>query len=257
MPDCRTIDPLVTPFVDGEASAADRTLVEQHITRCPPCRSRVVAEQAMRRLLQTRQDGLRSRCAPPLLRAACAGHADAAANRAAWRLAAPVSWRARLIPLATAASFVLVVGGVFVYQATEQSSRVLAAELAADHLKCFTMNAVLGTQDSPEDVERAMMSGFGWAMQLPGAIEREGLALVGSRPCLYAEGKVAHIMYRHNGQPVSLFMLPRTEREDQIVKVLGHECAIWSMDNRTFVLVTRESRADVEHLAAFVQASVR
>jgi hypothetical protein len=74
---------------------------------------------------------------------------------------------------------------------------------------------------------------------------------------LYAEGRIAHIMYRHHGEPVSLFMLPRTEREDQIVKVLGHECAIWSMDNRTFVLVTRESRADVQRLAAFVQAGVR
>ena len=84
----------------------------------------------------------------------------------------------------------------------------------------------------------------------------EGLELVGSRPCLYGEGKVAHIMYRHNGRPVSLFMLPRTAREDQIVDVLGHECVIWSVDDRTFVLVARESRADVTRLASFVQSYV-
>ena len=37
----------------------------------------------------------------------------------------------------------LVVGGAFVYQATDRSSRVLAAELTADHVKCFALNSVL------------------------------------------------------------------------------------------------------------------
>jgi len=64
-------------------------------------------------------------------------------------------------------------------------------------------------------------------------------------------------MYRHRGEPVSLFMLPRTERTAEIVDVLGHECAIWSSDDRTFVLVARESRADVEKLAALVHGSLR
>jgi anti-sigma factor RsiW len=256
MLNCRALDPLVTPYVDGESSTSDRAAVEQHIRVCAPCRSRVVAEQAMRGLLLQRQDGLRAHCAPPLLRAACAGHADAAAHCAAWRTTPPTSWQSRLIPLATAASLILVVGGGFLYQATERSPRVMAAELAADHVKCFTMNAVLGTQDTPQTVESAMFTSFGWTMRLPSGSDREGLELVGSRPCLYAEGKIAHIMYRHNGRPVSLFMLPRTERADQIVEALGHECAIWSVDDRTFVLVARESRDDIQHLATFVHANL-
>jgi hypothetical protein len=74
---------------------------------------------------------------------------------------------------------------------------------------------------------------------------------------LYGEGKIAHIMYRHNGRPLSLFMLPRTERPEQLVETLGHECAIWSSADRTFVLVSRETRADVERLADYIQASMR
>jgi len=162
-----------------------------------------------------------------------------------------------LAPLAAAASLVVIVGGAFLYQATLRSSRVMAAELAADHMKCFAMNAVLGTHQSAETVQSSMASGFAWNMRVPLAAERERLELVGSRPCLYGEGEVAHIMYRHNGQPVSLFMLPRTARSEELVEVLGHECAIWSSENRTFVLVAREARSDVERLAALVRAALR
>jgi anti-sigma factor RsiW len=171
--------------------------------------------------------------------------------------AAPRTWISRATPWALAASLVLVVGGAFLYQATEASSRVLAAELTADHVKCFAMNSALGTHHTASAVEASMLSGFGWSMHLPEDPSRAGLELVGSRPCLYGEGKIAHIMYRHQGQPVSLFMLPRTARTDELVEVLGHEAAIWCDGNRTFVLVSDEPRRDVERMATFVQASLR
>ena len=38
--------------------------------------------------------------------------------------------------------------------------------------------------------------------------------------------------------------------------MLGHEAAIWCVGDRTFVLVAREPRADVERMASFVQASL-
>jgi anti-sigma factor RsiW len=44
MSKCTSIDPLVTPYVDGELPAAERTLVDEHLHRCPPCLSRVAAE---------------------------------------------------------------------------------------------------------------------------------------------------------------------------------------------------------------------
>ncbi len=49
-----------------------------------------------------------------------------------------------------------------------------------------------------------------------GESERAGLELVGARPCLYGEGRVAHIMYRHHGVPVSLFMLPHSARAQEV-----------------------------------------
>jgi anti-sigma factor RsiW len=173
--------------------------------------------------------------------------------RAGWR--AP--WRAGLAPLALTASLVLLVAGAFLYQATHYSSRVLAAELAADHVKCFTANALLGTHDAPAAVERSMMSAFGWQLHLPEQFDASGLELVGSRRCLYGEGKVAHLMYRDRGRPVSIFMLPKRVRPDELLEVFGHEAAIWSSGDRTFVLITRASRAEAQRMASLVKAALQ
>jgi len=267
MADCQRIDALVTPFIDGQLPGDDRRTVEEHLRVCAPCHSRVVAEQAVHDLIRTRRRAL-SVCAPRPLQEKCVEMArltlaDAVPNPAAHprtlapdRPGAAVSWTARVAPYALAASLVLVVGGAFLYQATAQSARVLAVQLTADHVKCFAMNSVLGTHQMAAAVESSMASGFHWRMHLPDDPSRAGLELVGARPCLYGEGKIAHIMYRHQGHPVSLFMLPKTARAQQLVEVLGHEAAIWCVGNRTFVVVAREPRQEVERIASFVQASL-
>jgi anti-sigma factor RsiW len=255
---CDRIDPLVTPFIDGELPEADRRAVEDHLRACPPCHSRVAAERDVQALSRERVPALCKTEAPDALHAKCwaiARHAPQAADAAARATPAPPLPR-RLAPYALAASLVLVVGGAFVYQATDRSARVLAAELTADHMKCIAMNRALGTHQAAAFVESSMASGFDWRMHLPDDPARAGLELVGARPCLYGEGKIAHIMYRHEGHPVSLFMLPKTARTEGLVEVLGHEAKIWCVGNRTFVLLAREPRAEVERMASFVQASL-
>jgi anti-sigma factor RsiW len=258
MPDCTRLDDLVTPFVDGELPANEQQAVALHIAVCRRCRAKVAAEQAVRALVQVHRRDLAGVSAPPALKARCRSLCSA-------RLQSPpvagvpkrATWRERVAPLALAASLVLIVGGAFLYQATRSSSRLLAAELTADHLKCFRLNNLLKTHDSPEEVEAAMASGFGWHMRLPPTARQDDVRLVGSRPCLYGEGRVAHIMYMHNGHPVSLFMLPRESREDQLVEVFGHQCRIWSEGDRTFVLVAREPPGDMDEMMAIVRRTVR
>ena len=256
MPDCASIDPFVTPYVDGELAAPDCQAVEQHVRVCPPCRARVAAEEAARDLLRSRRAALHAERAPDGLRARCAA-ARLAATPAAVAGRTVRSWRARLAPLAIAAMLVLLVGGAFLYRLTQTSVRVMAAELAVDHVKCFMMNAVLGTRQAQEAVESSLAASFGWQAHLPERPDQAELELVGARPCLYAEGRIAHIMYRYQGRPVSIFMLPKKSRPEEFVDIIGHEAAIWSEGGRTFVLVARESRADVERIASFVHRTLR
>ncbi len=287
MHNCDSLDPLVTPFVDGALPDVDRRAVEDHLRKCPPCHSRVTAERAVHELLQARRSTLCRTTAPDALHLRCAEAAKSAKaaelqnlenqnlrtpnlrtpnlrtrtqnqttrTENAERRTPNAFFAARLGPLALAASLVVVVGGAFVYQAPDKSARVLAAELIADHAKCFAMNSALGTHQAASLVEQSMASSFNWQMHLPDT-SRAGLELVGARPCLYGEGRIAHIMYRHRGRPLSLFMLPETARAQEIVEVFGHEAAIWCANNRTFVLVSGEPRREVEQIASYVQASL-
>jgi anti-sigma factor RsiW len=268
MSDCQRLEPFVTAFIDGALQDAERDAVARHLQLCAPCAARVAAERVVRDLIHRARPALEARRAPDSLRATCARFAsrEAAAGFTGARsfsgassshAGAATSWRARLTPIALAASLVLIVGSAFLYQITEKSARIMAAELAADHVKCFAMNRMLGTRQAASLVESSMIARFDWRMQLPDNPAAAGLELVGARPCLYGEGKVAHIMYVHRGNPVSLFMLPNASRSRDLVRVLGHEAAIWCVGKRTFVLIAREPREEVERMAAFVRAGLQ
>jgi anti-sigma factor RsiW len=268
MSDCSSIDPLITPYVDGDIDAVERRRVDAHVRVCPPCHSRVAAEQAIRDLLSARRATLSAGSASVALRDRCKalgqGNVRTSVSRAA------TVWYSRAVPFAFAAALVLVVGGSFLYVSTDRSTRLLAAELTADHVKCFgVMNSLLGTTADRLTIEHTMASTFGWQMHVPDAAQGPGLELVGARPCLYARGKVAHLMYRHNGHPVSVFMIPNMARpgvpaapgmpgiKDEVVDVMGHEATVWSSGGRTFVVVAPEREADVAQVVSFVQAALK
>lgn len=248
MSDCQQIAPLLTPYVDGVLGTDDATLVDAHVNRCPPCASRVGAERTVRTLLRDRREALCGESASVALHARCA---SLGSRRTVPRR---VAWRQRVAPFALAASLVLVVAGAFVYQATGRSSRLLAAELTADHVKCFMIGP---SGEGEAGTERVLASHFNWHARLPGDAERIGLRLVGARLCVYGQGRIAHLMYRHNGHPVSVFMLPDTSRGSELVDVFGHEAAIWNVGNRTFVLIASEPRDEVAQMASVVHAGLR
>jgi anti-sigma factor RsiW len=253
MSSCASIDPLVTPYVDGELGEKDREALERHLRACPPCRTRVDHERAVHELVTDRRRQLTSSRASSALHARCAGACTASAAVAG---AAP-AWRPRAVPLALAATLVVVVAGAFAYPLTMRSSRLMAAELAVDHMKCALFNNVLGTQHAPSLVESSLAADFGWPARLPEDPGRAGLELIGERTCLYGGGRVAHLMYRHGGRAVSVFMLPNDDRKDEVVSVLGHQAVVWSVGNRAFVLVAREPIEEAERMASFVRASLR
>jgi anti-sigma factor RsiW len=262
MSDCSSLDALLTPYVEGDLPAGDRVAVERHLLACAHCRSRVGRERAIRDVLHDRRTELRRTVAPDRLRARCAAalsgseqptprHVATSPGRGGW-------WPAsRTVRLAVAAMLLVGIGTVGLSRIVQTPSRVVAAELAADHVKCFMMNAVLGTHQSVEAAEELLANGFGWDAQLSARPEAAGLELVGARPCLYDKGRIAHVMFRHEGRPVSLFMLPKDRRTDEVLETVGHAAAIWSVGDRTFVLVARESSDEVQRMASLVHATFR
>jgi anti-sigma factor RsiW len=205
----------------------------------------------MHDVLGTRRAALRNCAAPDHLRARCASFGGTSEG-----LSVP-AWRSRTVPLALAATLVIIVAGAAVHRLTQTSVRVMAAELVADHVKCFMMNAVLGTHHEHDAAEQSLASAFAWDVDLPDRPETAGLELVGARTCLYGEGRVAHVMYRYQGRPVSVFMLPEKERPDEQIDMMGYQEAIWSSRGRTFVLVADQPQVDVQRLASFFHDTLR
>jgi hypothetical protein len=52
-------------------------------------------------------------------------------------------------------------------------------------------------------------------------------------------------------------MLPRSQRPEQHLGVLGHQAAIWSSGDRTFVVIARKSQEELERIAAFIHDTLR
>jgi hypothetical protein len=153
---------------------------------------------------------------------------------------------------------VLAVSAAVVYRLAQSPVSLIAAELTTDHVKCFMLHGSPDRAPAAGDVEQSLERMFGWDATLPARPEQAGLELVGARPCLYAEGRVAHIMYRYHGRPVSIFMLPNRQRAEELVDVMGHRAVVWNnADGRTFVLVAREQPEEVDRIAQFVHAGLR
>jgi anti-sigma factor RsiW len=177
--------------------------------------------------------------APAQLRSRCAGSAR--------RSQAPPRW----VPLSAVAALVLAVAGVFIYGSFDRGAQALATQLALDHVKCFSVFESDGVVD-PNVLGGRWQQTQGWQLTVPPP--RGDLELLGVRRCLSSQGRIAHIMYRHAGRPLSLFVARDEGRRPRTVDAMGHQAILWSEGDRVFVLVGQEPRAELEEVAAYVQA---
>jgi anti-sigma factor RsiW len=142
--------------------------------------------------------------------------------------------------------------------ATRRSDALLAAQLAADHSKCFKLFApAAGVTADPQAIEHVLAEQYGRNVHVPPSSTEDDIQLVGARRCLYGDGLVPHVMYRVHGQDVSLFVLPGTERKADDLVTLGHRSQIWSRDGTTFVLVTPADTGDLAGASRYVMRDAR
>ena len=173
---------------------------------------------------------------------------------AAARPSAARRWIAVLAPTAVAAALIIATGVALFKVATERSSTVLAAELTADHLKCFGFfSSGSGKQADPAVVEAMLRARYGWSVHVPASSEAEELRLDGARKCLYADGPIPHVMYQAHGQNVSLFILEGVTRPSADVTTLGHRARIWTRGNNTYVLVSSAAAGTLSDVVGYVQ----
>jgi anti-sigma factor RsiW len=249
---CEHLDPLFAPYVDGEVASSDRAAIDAHLAKCPPCRDRVAEQRTMCRVLAARRSTLRP-CAPADLRDRCAAHAAAAkAGGFPGRAVFSKKW----VPFSVAATIALAVAGVFLFSPNNKVE-ALAAQLTVDHMTCFQFAPErLHHADAPA-AEREWMVKQHWGIHVPASSATNELELLGVRRCGMSSGRVAHILYKWRGKPLSVFVVPRTmpaALPREAVDKFGHEAVMWSDRNRTYVILARGRRADLAPVVGYVKA---
>jgi anti-sigma factor RsiW len=248
MSECRRTCESLTSYADGLLRPEERDGVERHLAACPSCRRRADDEESGRRALRHAASKLLDEPLPPGLRARCESLARGRERPVAAPGAMGPWWRVRMVPVLLTVVVMVFTASAFFSLATRRSDAVLAAQLTADHTKCFKL---FGPPDKVAadlgKLERALAEQSGHSVHIPPSSTEDGIQLLGARRCLYGDGIVPHVMYRVRGQDVSLFVLAGTERKPDDLVTLGHRSQIWSKDGTTFVLV---SPAGVEGLAS-------
>lgn len=257
MSKCQDLDSVMAPYVDGDSSPEQRASLDAHLQRCPPCRDKVAEERAAREVLIAHRQGLRPR-ASEQLRARCAAHSAAAR---ADHFVRHTMFRRTWVPLSLAASLLLAVAGAFVFGLGNRVE-ALATQATIDHVKCFKMSGPsTPAAADPVLAGRAWEREQGWALQVPASSPETGLELICVRRCFVPEGRMAHMMYKWRGEPLSVFVLAETlgspDGTRALVEKFGHESVIWSHGGRTYVVLARARPADLEPVVSYVKANAR
>ncbi len=242
---CEQAEARLTPWVDGEMAAADRVAMAAHLAACSGCAERAARERTARELVQQRRSALLGETAPESL---CARlRADAHLAR---QVRGATRWRR--VSLSIAATLALAFSGLTLHVATGRSTTLLAAQLAVDHVKCHLTDHDRGAVN-PTDVQHRLAERYGFHARVPASSPEQRLRLIGARRCLTGEGTNAHILYRLDGRPVSLYLVPNETRAPASLKVLGRNAIVWSRDNGTYVLVGDSGTPDLARVARYMQ----
>jgi putative zinc finger protein len=260
MSECRDLEPMLAPYVDGEADPKAKATVDAHLRQCPPCRDRVSDERTARDVLLARRAGLKA-CASEHLRKRCEAHRTAATGApplgGGVRPAARRTW----VPLSLVATLLLAVGSIFFF-GLNQSVEVLAAQLALDHVKCFQFPPDSGSAPAdPAILAKQWYTARGWPVKIPASDSANDLELLAVRRCGSTEGITAHMMYRWRGAPLSVYVLnnatTRTGGVEQFVEKVGQDAVIWSKDGRTYAVVAHARRSELEPVIKYVKVNAR
>jgi anti-sigma factor RsiW len=258
MSECRRVSERLAAYVDGLLPVSDRDSVDRHLSVCSECRRQAEDERTGQRILHERRAQLLVEPLPPGLRARCESVA-LAGRRPAPSLALVGRWW-RMRPVAVLAAIVVMVftASAFLSLMTQRSNALLAAQLTADHSRCFKLFAPRdGVSLNASDVERMLSEQHGWNVRVPPSSPAVGLELVGARRCMYGETAIPHVMYRARGQEMSLFVLAGETRKAADLVALDHRSSLWARDGTTFVLIVPVEADGVVDAIEYVKREAR
>lgn len=256
MSECRQVTDRLAAYVDGLLAPDERESVDRHLGACPPCRQLADDCRGGQAILRRRAAHLLDEPVPQGLRRRCEALASPRASMARLAVLGPW-WRVRLVPVLLTVVVMVFMTSALLSIATRRSDAVLAAQLTADHSKCFRLVGPPAGDADAAQIEQLLADRYGWTVHVPPSSPVDGVQLLGARRCLYGDGMVPHLMYRARGDEVSLFVLEETTRAPGDLVELGHRSQIWSRGETTFVLVAENGAPGMAGAARYLMREAR
>lgn len=251
MHDCQRIADRLAAYVDDLLPAGEQAEVARHLGACRPCRTAAQHERGARDVLRSHGQVISATALPLGLRSRCEALVRDHASRST-----PRPFFSRFAPLT--AVMTLVIAFLLFSLATHRSDTVLAAQLTADHAKCFRFFADSRSPGADaRRVEQMLEGRYGWDVHVPPSSAADGIRLLGARRCLYADGSLPHVMYDVGGHDVSLYVLDGASRSAADLVSLGHRFRSWTIGSRSYVLVWPVAAGDITPAVRYVMAEAR
>ena len=231
MSECRRICESLAGYVDDLLRPEERDSVERHLAACPSCRRRADDEERRTAAVAARRIEAAGRAV-----ASRASRDDARRSRGPEEGRSPVRarcgpwWRVRLVPVLLTVVVMIFTASAFFSLATRRSDALLAAQLTADHSKCFKLfGPPDGLSADAGSIERCSPSST--------ARTCTSLLVCGEDDIQLARCPAMSVRRRAScrmsciasmAQDMSLFVLAGTERKPDDLVTLGHRSQIWS-----------------------------
>lgn len=233
---------LIHPYADGELDLMNAREVEQHLRGCDDCRR---IEQRVRSLREALRHSAPAYRAPARLRKNV--------RRTLKQEARPARQFFSPWVLATGAAFALLLVSLGFYQTTGGSSRALADELVANHVRSLLATHLVDVVSSDQHTVKPWFDGkVDFAPEVHD-LSADGFPLVGGRLDYLRGQTIVALVYRRNKHPINLFIEPTSAKDNTKPSALtrrGYNLLHWTHGGMDYWAISDLNIGELRQFAA-------
>lgn len=244
---CKELETLLHPYLDGELTPDQRADVDKHLEGCADCRAHLKDWQALHKVMQAPElrhrasDTLRQRLHSELQKA------DARPNGIRWQ-----RWAAAAAVVVVALS----VGFIFIPHGDEDDAMVDAA--VDQQEQAMTAKRLTDLHSSnPSDIQIWL------SHQLPfippvANLAAQGYTLMGVRVAQVKDEPAAALTYRHGADLITVFVCQAKKAGDKDLDQDtqdDYHVVYWTHGNYSFWTVSKLSADELKHFGTLLRAA--
>jgi len=249
---CKELEALLDPYLDGELDTAQQSSVEQHLEGCADCRHRLEDLRALHKALQSKD--LRFQ-ASDTLKQRLQGELEKAAAREARPRWPRYAAAAAVVAVAVTLAWVFLPLG----HGGEDEDDAMADAAIAEHAQALSAKHLT---DLVSADPAAVQSWFTGKLPFNPPVHdfaAQGYTLVGARLDHVKDEPAAALVYQHGADYVTVFVCPALKAGDTDLDAdndSGYDIVYWNQGALSFWVVGKLDPAELKRFSESLHASI-